>query len=108
MSFPDLSGEIARLAPELRGRISVNEPLAPYTWFRVGGPAQILFMPADEADLAGDRGDLRKQLADVDARDVRGDRSMRPGDFGGRVRLQVEHVLVRRPTRKEDHDHRLM
>ena len=52
MSFPDLSGEIARLAPELRGRISVNEPLAPYTWFRVGGPAQILFMPADEADLA--------------------------------------------------------
>ena len=52
MSFPDLSGEIARLAPELRGRISVNEPLAPYSWFRVGGPAQILFMPADEADLA--------------------------------------------------------
>ena len=52
MSFPDLSGEIARLAPELRGRISVNEPLAAYTWFRVGGPAQILFMPADEADLA--------------------------------------------------------
>jgi UDP-N-acetylmuramate dehydrogenase len=52
MSFPDLLGEIARLAPELRGRISVNEPLAPYTWFRVGGPAQILFMPADEADLA--------------------------------------------------------
>jgi len=52
MSFPDLSGEIARLAPELRGRISANEPLAPFTWFRVGGPAQILFMPADEADLA--------------------------------------------------------
>jgi len=52
MSFPDLSGEIARLAPELRGRISANEPLAPFTWFRVGGPAQILFLPADEADLA--------------------------------------------------------
>lgn len=52
MSFPDLSGEIARLAPELRGRVGANEPLAPYTWFRVGGPAQILFMPADEADLA--------------------------------------------------------
>jgi UDP-N-acetylmuramate dehydrogenase len=52
MSFPDLSGEIARLAPGLRGSVGVNEPLAPYTWFRVGGPAQILFMPADEADLA--------------------------------------------------------
>ena len=52
MNFPDLSGEIARLAPELRGRVSAHEPLAPYTWFRVGGPAQILFIPADEADLA--------------------------------------------------------
>ena len=52
MSFPDLSGEIAGWAPQVRGRISANEPLAPYTWFRVGGPAQILFMPADEADLA--------------------------------------------------------
>ena len=29
------------LMPELRGKLSVNEPLAPYTWFRVGGPAQI-------------------------------------------------------------------
>ena len=28
-----------------------SEPLAPYTWFRVGGPAQFLFMPADEDDL---------------------------------------------------------
>jgi UDP-N-acetylmuramate dehydrogenase len=38
--------------PDLRGRVSANEALAPYTWFRVGGPAQILFLPADEADLA--------------------------------------------------------
>ncbi len=52
MSFPDISAQIAELAPQLRGRVSANEPLAPYTWFRVGGPAQILFMPADEADLA--------------------------------------------------------
>jgi UDP-N-acetylmuramate dehydrogenase len=29
-----------------------NEPLAPLTWFRVGGPAQVLFMPEDESDLA--------------------------------------------------------
>jgi UDP-N-acetylmuramate dehydrogenase len=26
--------------------------LAPFTWFRVGGPAEVLFQPADEADLA--------------------------------------------------------
>ena len=38
--------------PLLRGRLMPNEPLAPLTWFRVGGPAQVLFMPEDEADLA--------------------------------------------------------
>ncbi|CAN2532364.1 UDP-N-acetylenolpyruvoylglucosamine+reductase [Methylocapsa aurea] len=52
MSFPDISAQLAALAPDLRGRLSANEPLAPFTWFRVGGPAQILFSPADEADLA--------------------------------------------------------
>jgi UDP-N-acetylmuramate dehydrogenase len=52
MSFPDISAELHALMPQLRGRVSANEPLAPYTWFRVGGPAQILFMPADEADLS--------------------------------------------------------
>jgi UDP-N-acetylmuramate dehydrogenase len=37
---------------QLRGRLLANEPLAPLTWFRVGGPAQVLCMPEDEADLA--------------------------------------------------------
>jgi UDP-N-acetylmuramate dehydrogenase len=48
MSFPDIA---ARL-PGLRGKLTANAPLAPYTWFRVGGPAQLLFHPADEDDLA--------------------------------------------------------
>lgn len=52
MTFPDLTADIARLMPEIRGRVSANEALAPYTWFRVGGPAQLFFMPADESDLA--------------------------------------------------------
>ncbi|WP_457797334.1 UDP-N-acetylmuramate dehydrogenase [Methylocystis sp. S23] len=52
MTFPDLIPGLKELMPELRGKLSGNEPLAPYTWFRVGGPAQLLFMPADEADLA--------------------------------------------------------
>ncbi|MBI5013162.1 MAG: UDP-N-acetylmuramate dehydrogenase [Methylocystis sp.] len=52
MTFPNISVDITGTMPELRGKISANELLAPYTWFRVGGPAQILFMPADEADLA--------------------------------------------------------
>lgn len=38
--------------PAVRGRYSENVPLAPITWFRVGGPAEVLFRPADEADLA--------------------------------------------------------
>ena len=46
--LPDLKAQI----PALRGRLLPNEPLAPLTWFRVGGPAQALFMPEDEADLA--------------------------------------------------------
>jgi len=35
-----------------RGRVSFDAPLAPYTWFRVGGPADALASPADEDDLA--------------------------------------------------------
>ena len=38
--------------PQLRGRLIANQPLAEFTWFRVGGPAQVLFVPEDEADLA--------------------------------------------------------
>jgi UDP-N-acetylmuramate dehydrogenase len=52
VSFPDISDELRALMPELRGRLVANGPLAPYTWFRVGGLAQILFAPADEDDLA--------------------------------------------------------
>lgn len=50
--FTDVTGELASVMPELRGRMSANASLADVTWFRVGGPAQVLFMPADEADLA--------------------------------------------------------
>jgi UDP-N-acetylmuramate dehydrogenase len=38
--------------PEVRGHLLRDEPLAPFTWLRVGGPADVLFLPADEADLA--------------------------------------------------------
>jgi len=38
--------------PEVRGKLLRNENLAPYTWLRVGGPADLLFLPKDEADLA--------------------------------------------------------
>ncbi|MFJ6023453.1 UDP-N-acetylmuramate dehydrogenase [Brevundimonas sp. NPDC092305] len=38
--------------PEVRGKLLRDEPLGPYTWFRVGGAADGLFIPADAEDLA--------------------------------------------------------
>jgi UDP-N-acetylmuramate dehydrogenase len=52
MSFPELVPDLKSHLPQLRGRLLANQPLADLTWFRVGGPAQVLFMPEDEADLA--------------------------------------------------------
>ncbi len=52
VSFPDITPELKAAMPELRGRLLANESLAPLTWFRVGGPAQVLFTPADADDLA--------------------------------------------------------
>lgn len=50
--FPDLVPALRAEMPDLRGRLAANELLAPFTWFRVGGPAQVLFQPADEEDLS--------------------------------------------------------
>ncbi len=52
VSHPDIVPDLMSLMPELRGRLAANVKLADITWFRVGGPAQVLFTPADEADLA--------------------------------------------------------
>jgi UDP-N-acetylmuramate dehydrogenase len=38
--------------PPVRGKVETGVVLAPFTWFRVGGPAEALFQPADEEDLA--------------------------------------------------------
>jgi len=47
------SGRLLDRLPPVRGRIAENAPLAALTWFRVGGPAEVLFRPADIQDLAG-------------------------------------------------------
>jgi UDP-N-acetylmuramate dehydrogenase len=52
LTFPDITLDLKSAMPQLRGRLLANEPLAPLTWFRVGGPAQVLFTPADQDDLA--------------------------------------------------------
>jgi UDP-N-acetylmuramate dehydrogenase len=52
VSFPDLLPDLGSRMPDLRGRLASGATLSEITWFRVGGPAQVLFTPADEADLA--------------------------------------------------------
>ncbi len=44
--------------PAVRGKLLFDEPLAPFTWFRVGGPAEVLVIPADPDDLS----DFLRQL----------------------------------------------
>jgi UDP-N-acetylmuramate dehydrogenase len=51
-AFPDITPDLKAAMPELRGRLLANQSLAELTWFRVGGPAQLLFTPSDEDDLA--------------------------------------------------------
>lgn len=50
--WPDLVPEFQPWIGEVRGRYVVNQPLSEVTWFRVGGPAQLFFQPADQDDLA--------------------------------------------------------
>jgi UDP-N-acetylmuramate dehydrogenase len=62
-TFPDITPELKAAMPELRGRLLANQSLAELTWFRVGGPAQALFTPADEDDLAYFLKSLPRELA---------------------------------------------
>jgi UDP-N-acetylmuramate dehydrogenase len=48
--------------PVARGRLAAEVKLAPTTWFRVGGPAEVLFRPADTADLQAFLGALPLQV----------------------------------------------
>ena len=81
----DIVPSLKSKLPQLRGRLLANEPLAPLTWFRVGGPAQALFMPEDENDLAYAAG----QPA---ARDSR---------HGDRPRLEPDRARRRRRRRRD-------
>ena len=48
--------------PPVRGTLAVDAPLSRITWFRVGGPAEVLFRPADREDLCNF---LRAKPADI-------------------------------------------
>jgi UDP-N-acetylmuramate dehydrogenase len=63
MTFPDITPDLKAAMPELRGRLLANQSLAELTWFRVGGPAQVLFTPADADDLGYFLAHLPDELA---------------------------------------------
>jgi UDP-N-acetylmuramate dehydrogenase len=52
VSFAEITADLRTRLPELRGTLEANAPMAPLSWFRTGGPAEALFTPADEDDLA--------------------------------------------------------
>jgi UDP-N-acetylmuramate dehydrogenase len=62
MMFDDLISDLRARMPALRGRLLSNQSLAEFTWFRVGGPAQALFVPEDEGDLAFFLGALPSEI----------------------------------------------
>ena len=49
---PFTPGALISRLPEVRGRIAGNAALKKITWLRVGGPAEVMFRPADAGDLA--------------------------------------------------------
>lgn len=51
MTFPDITADLSKRLPDLRGQLLANVPLAPWTWFKTGGPAQAVFQPEDADDL---------------------------------------------------------
>jgi UDP-N-acetylmuramate dehydrogenase len=62
-NFPDIIPELKAAMPRLRGRLLANQSLGELTWFRVGGPAQVLFTPSDEDDLGYFLSELPHRLA---------------------------------------------
>src|SRR5467141_4763362 len=62
MTFLDITPDLKTAMPELRGRLLANQSLSELTWFRVGGPAQVLFTPSDEDDLAYFLANLPREL----------------------------------------------
>ena len=50
--WPDLIPSLEPWISDVRGQLVPNQPLDEMTTLRVGGPAQLLFRPVDEADLA--------------------------------------------------------
>ncbi|ACB94344.1 UDP-N-acetylmuramate dehydrogenase [Beijerinckia indica] len=61
--FADLIPRLRDAMPELRGELQTNVPLAPWTWFKTGGPAQCVYVAPDVEDLAYFLGNLDPDIS---------------------------------------------
>ena len=43
--------QLLQMLPEVKGEYLADEPLNKYTWFGVGGPAEVMYCPKDNVDL---------------------------------------------------------
>lgn len=53
MAAERIDTDLIERLPPVRGELAENAQIARFSWFRVGGPAEVLFTPADVDDLAG-------------------------------------------------------
>jgi UDP-N-acetylmuramate dehydrogenase len=51
MAAQHITKDLIDRLPKVRGRYSANVSLDKVTWFKVGGPAEVMFRPADANDL---------------------------------------------------------
>lgn len=79
MAAESMGHTLIEQLPDVRGRLRADEPLAKYTWFRVGGAAEVLFEPADVEDL---RHFLKNCSPDVDVTVIGGTSNILVRDGG--------------------------
>ncbi|MDP6110112.1 MAG: FAD-binding protein, partial [Rhodospirillales bacterium] len=95
MAAENMSPGLMDRLPKVRGRLSANAPLDKITWFRVGGPAEIMFRPADAKDLISFLSALPQEV-DVTAIGVGSNLLVRDGGITGVViRLGREFAKIR-------------
>lgn len=63
MAATAMSEHLIDRLPAVRGRLRENVDLGKITWFQVGGPAEVMFEPEDDADLAAFLADRPKDIA---------------------------------------------
>jgi UDP-N-acetylmuramate dehydrogenase len=79
-----MNARLREARPSVRGTWQARAPLKDFLWFRVGGPAEFLFRPADEADLCAFLAAMPPSLA-VSAVGVGSNLLVRDGGIKGAV-----------------------